>query len=246
MITVTCEDNMALMSRYPDKHFDLAIVDPEYGQNASKPTIKNHRVLQNNGTYVNIKNNRYSQKKWDEKPAGKEFFDELIRVSKHQIIWGVNNYDYIFGKGRIVWNKINGESDQYGCEIAYCSLNDRTDIVHYMWSGMFQGIYCGFDIRKALVQQGNKKLNEPRMHPTQKPVILSKWLLDKYAKHDLLGIKPLDQVIKILDTNYGYGGMGIACHELGFDLTACDNDEEYINLAVDRLKKYQDQLTITF
>ena len=232
MITLTKEDNMKLMSRYPDGYFDLAIIDPEYGQGASKPSKKSIRCVQKNGSILNVKQKIYKHKDWDDKPAGREFFDEVKRVSKHQIVWGVNNYDYIFGKGRIVWDKMNGESDQYGCEIAYCSLNDRTDIVHYMWAGMFQGKYCGLDIRKALVQQGNKKLNEKRGHPTQKPILLYKWLLDSYA---LKGWK-------ILDTNYGFGSLGLACHDYGYDLVACEKDEDIFESAQERLVNHQNQL----
>jgi site-specific DNA-methyltransferase (adenine-specific) len=234
MILLSNEDNMKLMSRYPNGHFDIAIIDPEYGQGASKPSKKPNLAVQRNGTVMNVKHKVYKHKDWDDKPAGKEFFDEVRRVSKHQIIWGVNNYDYIFGKGRIVWDKMNGESDQYGCEIAYCSLNNRTDIVHYMWAGMFQGIYCGLDIRKALIQQGNKKLNEERGHPTQKPILLYKWLLDRYVQKGW----------KILDTNYGYGSIGIACHDYGYDLTACELDKEIYEVALQCLTNHQKQLTM--
>lgn len=230
MITITNEDNMALMSRYPDGFFDLAIVDPEYGIGASKPSIKPNTVKQKNGTILNIKQANYTQKDWDCKPAGVEYFNELFRVSKHQIIWGENYFNMPNG-GRIVWDKLNGESDQMGCEIAYCSLNKRSDIIYYLWSGMFQGINCSRNVRKALVQQGNKKLNEPRVHPTQKPIAVSKYLLETYAKPDW----------KILDTNYGYGGLGIACHDYGFDLTACELDKEYYDKAMERLTNHQSQ-----
>lgn len=234
MITLTNEDNMGLMFRYPDKHFDLAIVDPEYGIGASKPSKKPNAIKQKNGTILKVKDSAYTHKDWDDKPASASYFKELKRVSKHQIIWGVNYYNFFLGPGRIVWNKINGDSDQFGCEIAYCSLNNRTDIVHYMWAGMFQGTYCGTDLSKALTQQGNKSLNEKRIHPTQKPVLLYKWLLDKYAK-------PGD---KILDTHLGSGSIAIACHDYGFNLTACELDKDYYEAAVERLRKHQAQLTM--
>jgi site-specific DNA-methyltransferase (adenine-specific) len=136
--------------------------------------------------------------------------------------------------GRIVWDKLNGESDQFGCEIAYCSLNNRTDVVYFMWAGMMQGVYCGKNVRKAIVQQGNKKLNEKRFHPTQKPVALSKYLLNTYAQDGW----------KILDTNFGYGGLGIACYDYGFDLTACELDKDYYEAAVKRLDNHRSQIKI--
>lgn len=236
MISITNEDNMQLMARYPDKWFDLAIVDPEYGIGASKPSIKPNTVKQKNGTILKVAQSNYGKKEWDNKPAGVGYFDELFRVSKHQIIWGVNYYDYKFGSGRIVWDKLNGETDQFDCEIAYCSFNNRTDLVYFLWSGMFQGIYCGKEVRKALVQQGNKKLNEKRIHPTQKPVYLYKWLLEKYAK-------PGD---KILDTHLGSGSIAIACHDYGFDLTACELDKDYYDAAMKRLKDHAAQVKIDF
>jgi site-specific DNA-methyltransferase (adenine-specific) len=99
---------------------------------------------------------------------------------------------------------------------------------------LFQGIYCGRDIRKALIQQGNKQLNEKRLHPTQKPVALYKWLLDKYAKEN----------DKILDTHLGSGSIAIACHDYGFDLTACELDVEYYEKAKQRILNHVKQLTL--
>jgi site-specific DNA-methyltransferase (adenine-specific) len=222
---------MILMSRYPDNYFDLAIVDPEYGLNADKPTKKSTKTIQKNGSVLNVKQTLYTHKNWDSKPAGAEYFTELKRVSKHQIIFGANYYDYNLKGGRIVWDKLNGECDQFGCEIAYCSLNERTDIVYFLWSGMMQGIYCGRDVRRALIQQGNKKLNEKRIHPTQKPVPLYKYLLHNYAN---VGDK-------ILDTNLGSGSLAIACHDYGFDLTACELDEEYYEKAMKRIDQHKIQ-----
>jgi len=235
-LTITNEDNMELMARYPDKHFDLAIVDPPYGIGASMPTTSTKKpfVTQKNGSKLRVVNDKHKSKNWDESPPSIEYFKELNRVSKNQIIWGVNYYDIYLGPGRIVWNKMNGDSDQYGCEIAYVSLNDRTDIVNYLWQGMFQGVYCGTDINRAIKQQGNKSLNEIRIHLTQKPVKLYKWLLDKYAK----------QGDKILDTHLGSGSIAIACHDYGFDLTACELDPEYYELAMKRIKNHTNQQTL--
>ena len=227
-------DNMELMKQFPDKYFDLAIVDPPYGIGASSPSIKPCSVKQKNGNVLNIAQPNYVKKLWDITRCPSNYFDELFRVSKNQIIWGANYYG--LKGGMIVWDKLNGESDQMGCEIAYCSYNYRCDIVYYMWSGMFQGIYCGKDVRKAIVQQGNKKLNEKRIHPTQKPVALYKWLLTNYAK-------PGDH---ILDTHLGSMSIAIACHDLGFDLTGCEIDQDYYEAGIKRLELHKRQTAIQF
>ena len=233
-MNITNENNMELMARYEDKHFDLAIVDPEYGIGASKPSKKPNKAKQKNGSILNVRSVNYVHKNWDSKAADVSYFRELKRVSKNQIIWGVNYYDFILKGGRIVWDKINGESDQYGCEIAYCSLNNRTDIIRYLWSGMFQGLHISKEIAKANIQQGNKSLNEIRFHPTQKPVKLYEWLLMNYAKEG----------DKILDTHLGSGSIAIACHNLKYDLTACELDKEYYDAAMLRLKQHQKQIRL--
>lgn len=228
-ITITQECNMELMKRYPDNYFDLAIVDLEYCIGASKPSIKPNTAVQKNGNKLNIKQPNYTQKDWDLKLSSQEYLNELFRVSKNQIIFGGNYYG--LSGGYLVWNKLNGESDQFGCEMAWLSFTKRTDIVNFMWAGMFQGVYCGKDVRKALVQQGNKKLNEKRIHPTQKPAVLYKWLLDKYAK----------QGNKILDTHLGSGSIATACHDYGFELTACEFDPEYFEKAIKRITNHVGQ-----
>ena len=233
-ITITNEDNMELMARYPDNYFDLAIVDPEYGIGASKPSKKPNKAKQKNGNILNVKTKEYKHKEWDNKPADSDYFKELMRVSKNQIIWGVNYYNYKLVGGRIIWDKINGDSDQFGCEIAYNSLNHRTDIIRYMWAGMFQGLNITKDINKANIQQGDKKLNEKRIHPTQKPVKLYEWILDNYAKEG----------DKILDTHLGSGSIAIACHNRKFELTACELDKDYYEASIKRIKNHTAQLSI--
>jgi site-specific DNA-methyltransferase (adenine-specific) len=224
-ITITNEDNMELMARYPDNYFNLAVVDPEYGIGASKPSRKPNKCKQKNGKILNVKSKEYKHKEWDNKPAGVDYFNELFRVSKNQIIWGVNYYEYDLRGGRIVWDKLNGETDQFDCEIAYNSLNNRTDIVRFKWSGMIQGLHASRLVDVANHQNGNKKKNETRIHPTQKPVALYEWILNKYAK-------PND---KIIDTHLGSGSIAIACNNLGFELTACELDKDYFNDTVKRL-----------
>ena len=230
-IEITNEDNMDLMARYPDKYFDLAIVDLEYNIGASKPSIKPEYVKQKNGNKLRVISNKYKHKNWDLKLSSNGYIRELFRISKNQIIFGGNYYG--LKGGYIVWDKLNGESDQFGCELAFQSFNKRTDIVYYMWQGMFQGVYCGKDIRKALIQQGNKKLNEFRIHPTQKPVALYAWILKNYAK----------QGDKILDTHFGSGSIACAVHKaniidkMDLSLVACELDKDYFESSIQRVKE---------
>lgn len=231
-ITITNEDNMELMRRYPDKYFDLAIVDLEYGIGASKPSIKPNTVMQSNGNILNIKQPNYIKKDWDLKLSSEEYLKELFRASKEQIIFGGNYYG--LAGGYLVWDKLNSESDQFGCEMAWLSFTKRTDVVYYLWSGMMQGEIPSKNVRKALRQIGDKKQNEKRIHPTQKPVALYKWILDKYAKAG----------DKILDTHLGSGSIAIACHDFGFELTACELDSDYYNAAIERIKRHTAQLSL--
>ena len=160
----------------------------------------------------------------------KDYFDELFRVSKNQIIWGVNYFDYSFGPGRIVWDKVNGQSSFSDCEIAYCSLHDSTRMFRYMWNGMMQGK----SISEGHIQQGNKALNEVRIHPTQKPINLYLWLLQTYAKDG----------DKILDTHVGSASSLIACQELGFEYISCELDKDIFNLAKQRLDDYEKKIKL--
>jgi len=217
-----------------DNSFDLAIVDPNYGIGASKQSNKSKFVKQKNGSKIWVVDGGYEHKEWDSAPADKKYFDELIRVSKEQIIWGVNYYDYIFGIGRIVWDKLNDHSDQNDCEIAYCSLNKRSDIVRYLWSGFCQGLTIGGNIRQALEQIGDKSKNERRIHPTQKPVTLYKWLLTNYAEKGQ----------RILDTHLGSGSSAIAAHYFGCDFVGMEIDEDYYNAAKERFDNETRQLAI--
>ncbi|MEE6130235.1 DNA methyltransferase [Chryseobacterium arthrosphaerae] len=232
-IAITNEDNMDLMVRYPDNYFDLAIVDPPYGINVSKmqyTQADNRKATQKNGSSLKVKKLNYEHKEWDNETPKQEYFDELFRVSKNQIIWGVNYMPILLNGGRIVWNKLNGDNSFSDSEIAYCSLQNKVSAFDFIWSGMIQG----FDAVNGRKQQGNKKLNEKRIHPTQKPVKLYSWLLDKYAK-------PGD---KILDTHLGSGSIAIACHDYGFELTACELDTDYYNNAIKRIKNHVSQLAI--
>lgn len=206
-------DCLLFMKDKPDNYYDLGIIDPEYGRGESGGVNRSGYVKQKNGSKLYVDGNKYKNKNWDTKPADKIYFDELFRVTKNQIIWGCNYYYTNFGSGRIIWDKCNEGTDQSDCEIAYNSTTSRIDKFTYMWRGMMQGK----SITEGHIQQGNKKLNETRVHPTQKPVALYKWLLTKYAKPGN----------KILDTHSGSGSLRIACHDLGFYLDSCEIDKDY-------------------
>ena len=215
MINITNEDNMLLMARYEDNHFDLAIVDPPYG--IGEDGLKNHS--RGKATKPTL----YTPKKWDNSAPNKKYFKELKRVSKNVIIWGANHFIENISDANsscwIVWDKQNGKNDFADCEMAYTSFNTAVRKYVFRWAGMLQG---------------DMKNKEVRIHPTQKPVKLYEWLLMNYAKEGN----------KILDTHLGSGSIALACHNLNYDLTACELDTEYYNAATKRLKQHQQQLTM--
>ena len=215
---------------FPDNYFALAIVDPPYGRGEDGGKKRSGYVRQKNGSKIFVADGGYEKKTWDDKSPEPEYFDELIRVSHNQIIWGCNYFDYNFGPGRIIWDKCNDGSDQSGAEIAYCSLNDRVDVFRFMWRGMLQGK----SISEGRVQQGNKQLNEKRIHPCQKPVALYEWILGRYAK-------PGDI---ILDTHVGSASSLIACHRAGYRYVGFELDKDYYMASKKRLDAEKSQLTI--
>jgi len=221
-------DNHTYLSN-SNKIYDLSIDDPCYGINASKPSEKPHKTKQKNGNVLNVKKTGYKIKDWDEKPTAPEYFDLLIKKTKNQIIFGVNFYNYQFGPGRIIWDKLNGKSDQFAAEIMYNSLNNRTDIIYYMWHGFMQGKTPSFDVKKALIQQGDKSKNEARIHPTQKPVLLYDFIYLNYVKKDWT----------VFDGHGGSGSHAIAAHKNKINLDIVEKDKEIFN---DMVKRF-DQLT---
>lgn len=212
---------MKLMARYEDNHFDLAIVDPPYFNGPEKLGYYGAPI---SGTGV-VRKGYKPIGVWE--VPSEEYFKELYRVSKNQIIWGCNYYSkFIPDAGRIVWDKVNGVSSFSDCEIASCSMHNSVRMYKFMWNGFMQG-----NTADGSKMQGNKKLNEKRIHATQKPVQLYKWTLGKYAKAG----------DKILDTHSGSGSLAIACDLLGFNLTACELDEECYKDSIQRLKIFQNQ-----
>lgn len=218
-------DNIEFMKGYADSFFDLAIIDPQTGQGEDKKHATRPIVIrQKNGTYLpNLTKHRI--KDWDKSAPTQEFYDELFRVTKHQIIM-CENYLYFDQKktsaGRIIWNLCR-QNDFSACQIMWTSLTNKIQYFEFLWNGMIQG----FQINNRK-QQGNKKLNEKRIHPNQKPVPVYAELLKMHAKPGF----------KILDTHVGSGSLRIACNEMGFDFYGCEKDEDIFNDHGERMKKY--------
>lgn len=210
------------MKRYPDRFFDLAIVDPPY---FSGPERRHYYGSAQSKTKV-FRSYNPSTTRWE--PPTEGYFRELMRVSKHYIIWGCNYFDWNFAPGRIVWDKCNGDSTFSDAEIAATDLFSSVRLFPYLWNGMFQGK----SISEGRIQRGNKAENEKRIHPTQKPVNLYLYLLQKYAK-------PGD---RILDTHVGSGSSLIACEKLGFDCVGFEIDKAYFEAAKKRFQEETAQI----
>jgi site-specific DNA-methyltransferase (adenine-specific) len=200
MINLNNADCLVEMKNIDNNYFDLAIVDPPYGIEVNKMTL-------GSGKYKN------KGKSWDSETPPQEYFDELFRISKNQIIWGAN---YMIDKikkpsmGWIYWDKMNGDSDFSDGELAFTSFKRALRSYKH---------HLSMDRSK-------------RFHPTQKPIKLYEWLLMQYAKKG----------DKILDTHLGSGSIAIACHNLGFDLEGYELDKDYYIAAKKRLEEHQSQL----
>jgi len=203
-MNITNECNMKLMSRYEDNHFDLAIVDPPYGiKRFSEKRNTKQRILQ---TKEGLN--------WDNKPTN-EYWKELFRVSKNQIVWGANNFVMPPSEYFLIWNKKQ--------------TVDNFATAEYAWVSM------GLKKPAKMFNYGIHKHNHTdKIHPTQKPIPLYEFILMNYAKEG----------DKILDTHLGSGSIAIACHNLKYDLTACEIDEEYYKAAMKRITKHKQQLTM--
>ena len=198
MIDFRNMDCMELMKEFPDNHFDLAIVDPPYGIGISSNPVRQ----------------QHKKKEWDSAIPKKEYFDELKRVSKNQIIWGGNYFfDYLGNtQGFLIWDKVQPFDFSLAmCEFAWMSYQKPAKIF----------------VKSVLAENG-------KIHPTQKPIRLYTWLLTNYAKAGDL----------ILDTQVGSASSLIACHQLGFDAVGCELDKEYFDMASRRLKEEQAQLSL--
>lgn len=201
-------DCMKYMSTVPDKFFDLAIVDPPYGLDiANSPRIVLDKGLKG--------------KDWDNQTPKAEYFKQLFRVSKEQIVWGGNYFLDLWQspcKGFIIWDKFQPAPSFADCEFAWTSFDTTAKCFRYRYYGNIEG----------------KTAASEKIHPTQKPIDLYKWLLQNYAKEGM----------KILDTHLGSGSIAIACHEYKFELTACEIDKDYYDAAIKRFSNHIAQTSL--
>ncbi len=205
-------DCMEGMKQFPDKYFELAIVDPPYGIGAGSKKFTNRSTANKRAEKF------YKDNDWDKTRPSKEYFDELFRVSKNQIIWGGNYFVDLLRPSRcfIVWDKMTGDNSYADCELALTSFDGNARLFKKLWLG------------------AHAEDADGRFHPTQKPIALYKWLLTNYAK-------PGD---KILDTHVGSGSSLIACHNYGFEYIGFEIDKEYYEKAKERLESVKAQLTL--
>lgn len=213
-IQITNEDNMELMARYPDNYFELAIVDPPYG-------ISEKSYRKTPSKKAAAKKKDYNMNLWSFERPNQQYWDELKRVSKNQIVWGGNYFTDFLPPSRawIIWDKMTQDSLFADVEMAWTSWKNSAKLYQLRWNGMLQH---------------DMKNKEIRIHPTQKPVKLYEWLLMNYAKEG----------DKILDAHLGSGSIAIACHNLKFDLTACELDKEYYEATMKRIEEYTNQMQL--
>lgn len=217
MIELLNIDCLEYMKGVPDKYFELAIVDPPYG--IGEDGSNNHTRSK-----LAVSKNYKSFHGGDTEAPPQEYFNELLRVSKNQIVWGANHFISrlpIDSSCWIIWDKVNGENDFADCELAWTSFKTAVRMVKFMWHGFMQGL----DFSGKM--NGNKSQNEIRIHPTQKPVKLYKWILHNYALEG----------DKILDTHGGSRSLAIACYQMGFDHVSCEIDKYYHDDSVKRFKE---------
>ena len=217
-------DCLPAMKDYPDQYFDLAVVDPPYFSGPERREYYGRSI-----STTNIARHNYPVTEHWQVP-GAEYFDELLRISKKYIIFGCNYSDYIFAPGRIVWDKCNGSSTFSDCEIAATNCHDSVRLFRYMWNGMMQGksMYEGH------IMRGNKRDNEIRIHATQKPLDLYKWIFSKYAESGY----------KILDTHVGSGTSRRAAWDFGLDFVGYEIEKVYFDRQEKAFEEYTAQLRI--
>lgn len=203
-------DCLEFMKQLPDKSIDLILTDPPYGIGESSNNNKSR------GKLTEAKD--YGCKDWDDAPPQKETFDEIIRISKNQIIFGANHFiDKIPypSSSWIVWDKVNYGTDFADCELAWTSHKSAVRMFSFQWHGMMQG---------------DMKNKEERIHPTQKPRQLFMMILEKYLEKGI-----------VLDCFSGSGTTALACHDLGLDFICVEKDSDYHAASVRRLEEHQRQ-----
>ena len=230
MIELLNIDCMEYLATQQDNSFDLAIVDPPYGLGEAGKRSgtrgskgKAHKFWGSKNTRgTEIKPTVFADKDWDNEPPPVEYFVELRRVSRNQIIFGANHFiDRINLPSPcwIVWDKDNGTSNFADCELAYTSFKTAVRTVKFKWSGMLQG---------------DMKNKEIRIHPTQKPVWLYRWILENYAQPGQ----------RILDTHLGSGSSAIAAHYFGVDFVGCEKESDYYADTCNRFDRDTAQIDI--
>lgn len=217
-------DCMAALKQIPDQYFDLAVVDPPYFSGPERRGYYGTKISRRGIARVDYP----KTERWE--VPGRDYFEELLRVARFYIVWGCNYYDFHFAPGRIVWDKCNGSSTFSDCELAATNCYDSVRLFRYMWNGMMQGKSSA----EGEIQQGNKALNEVRIHPTQKPVELYRWIFAKHAK-------PGD---KILDTHLGSGSSRIAAYDAGLDFVGFEIETTHYQNQEKRFAAHTAQMSL--
>jgi len=201
------EDCLQAMRKFPDNYFQLAICDPPYGIGFAKTHTGKGWIVREN-------------KEWDKEIPSVEYWKELFRVSKNQIIWGANHYGNMPASPCwIIWDKENGKNDFADCELAYTSFTSAARKFKYRWNGMLQE---------------DMKNKEVRIHPNQKPIQLYKWILTNYAQ----------KYFKILSTHVGSASDLISFEDFGCEYVGYDIDPDHYKNALERLNQHKSQLRL--
>ena len=210
---IICGDCLEVMKDIPDKSVDLVLTDPPYGIGAYKDGTMGGGVL--------TKQSRFEATKWDFAIPTKEYFDEILRVSKNQIVFGGNYFiEHLYNSPCwIVWDKDNGDNNFADCELAWTSFKTAVRKYKYKWQGMLQE---------------NMKQKEFKYHPTQKPIGLFEWILDNYSDPNSI----------ILDPFLGSGTTAIAAHNTGRKFIGIEKEQRYVEIAKKRLEQAQAQQSL--
>lgn len=230
---VHLQDCIEGMKQFPDKHFDLAVVDPPYGIGQNRNGGKSIGLRKK--WAKSYKKEKYTEKDWDLQIPSEDYFLELRRVSKNQIIWGANYFELPPTKGIIAWDK----------------MCDGTDFSH------FELAWSSFDRSARIIRIAIQEESQRRIHPTQKPVKLYEWIFENYAKQSIIcGHKHTKEYnhlcdicknpYKILDTHVGSGSSRIAAHKAGLDFTGYEIDPDYHKAQEKRYLDFTKQLTLNF
>jgi len=249
MINCINGDNKDYLPRYQDKSFTVVFDDPPYGIGESGKNHKSRNTLvrQKGGELRRCPSNKYDRKEWDNQPADSVHFEETKRVSEHRIIFGANYFESIMVPcksprraqfeqflidnpvGFIIWDKCNGTTDFNDCEIIYTSFSFPSFVLKYMWAGMMQGK----SISEGHIMQGDKSLNQKRLHPTEKPISLYKYLLKMCI--DIIGTTK----ISVLDPHGGCLSLAIACYDMDVNLQIIEKETDYYMKGTKRYLEYK-------